>query len=114
MIHSKGHAFDQASVALVERVREQAMAFAQEDLEDPGMFYTFGAFTDHPVARLNQKRLALTLDELAERTTKGASLLDMGCAGGLYTAAFALAGYSAVGVDLAPEEIARGERFADD
>ena len=99
--------------AVVDRVLEEATAFAHENSGDPGMSHIFGYFTDHPVARLNRERLTLTLEEIAERASEGARLLDMGCGGGLFTTAFAAAGYRVAGVDLAPEEIARARRFAE-
>ncbi len=99
--------------AIVDRVLEEAKAFVHENSGDPGMSHTFGYFTDHPVARLNRERLTLTLEEVAERAPGGARLLDMGCGGGLFTAAFAASGYLTAGVDLAPEEIARAHRFAE-
>ena len=79
--------------AIVDRVLEEAKAFVHENSGDPGMSHTFGYFTDHPVARLNRERLTLTLEEVAERAPGGARLLDMGCGGGLFTAAFAASGY---------------------
>ncbi|MPZ70151.1 MAG: methyltransferase domain-containing protein [Actinobacteria bacterium] len=99
--------------AIVDRVLEEAKRFAHENSGDPGMSHTFGYFTDHPVARLNRERLSLTLTEIAERAPGGARLLDMGCGGGLFTAAFAASGFRTAGVDLAPEEIARAHRFAE-
>lgn len=99
--------------AIVDRVLEDAKAFAHENSGDPGMSHTFGYFTDHPVARLNRERLSLTLQEIAARAPAGARLLDMGCGGGLFTAAFAASGFHTAGVDLAPEEIARAHRFAE-
>ncbi len=99
--------------ALVDRVLDEAKKFAHENSGDPGMSHTFGYFTDHPVARLNRERLSLTLLEIAERVSSGARMLDMGCGGGLFTAAFASGGYRTAGVDLAPEEISRAHRFAE-
>lgn len=97
-------------------ILQAAQRFYARHRNQPEVRRTFGYFTHHPVAPLNQRRLRVLLEELDqerhERTEKRPlRILDLACGGGLITAAIASLGNRTLGVDLDPAEIRLAQLF---
>lgn len=111
-----GKTNDTAQAAeIVRKLTEQASAFLSHHSENPAAQMTFGYFTRHPVAPLNQKRLLhmlLKTQERARELNRPLRILDLACGGGIITSAMAAFGHRALGMDLSPEEIHLAQLFA--
>lgn len=95
----------------------QADAFFRLHKGEPSVEATFKYFTDHPVAPLNRKRLAMLLESVeqhADRAGRRLRVLDLACGGGLITCAIAQLGHRSLGLDLSPKEVGWAYRFAAD
>lgn len=101
----------------VKSVIQKANGFQQKYSNDPAIKNTFGYFTRHPVAPLNQRRLQL-LSEIAEQQSRelgrALRILDLGCGGGIISSSMALLGHQALGFDLCEQEIKMAKLFTEE
>lgn len=101
----------------VDEILRQAKPFFKLHEGEPSVEATFKYFTQHPVAPLNRKRLAMLLEKVeehADRAGRRLRVLDLACGGGLITCAIAQLGHQSLGLDLSPEEVGWASRFAAD
>lgn len=66
---------------------------------------SFGYFTSHPFARLNQKRLKAILERIETLAPRPSRVLDLACGAGIITHCVSDLGHRAVGLDADPREI---------
>lgn len=93
---------------------DSADRFLKEHRQDPAASLTFGYFTHHPVAPLNQIRLTYLLEETQKKAatlTRPLRVLDLACGGGIITNAIAQFGHRVLGLDLDPNEIRLAQLF---
>jgi 2-polyprenyl-3-methyl-5-hydroxy-6-metoxy-1,4-benzoquinol methylase len=96
-------------------ILKSAASFLKRHSHEKAIRQTFGYFTQHPIASLNQKRLRLILDRTEEQSRllkRPLRILDLACGGGLITCALAHFGHRVLGVDFNPEEIRLAKKFA--
>jgi 2-polyprenyl-3-methyl-5-hydroxy-6-metoxy-1,4-benzoquinol methylase len=99
----------------VDSTLRRAAAFLARHPSEKEVHRTYGYFTRHLVAPLNQKRLTLILSALSQRSEelgRPLKVLDLACGGGVITCAVATMGHRALGMDLSPEEIRLAKLFA--
>jgi 2-polyprenyl-3-methyl-5-hydroxy-6-metoxy-1,4-benzoquinol methylase len=102
-------------MATTDRVLQRAHSFLARHRGEPAVGDTFGYFTEHPLAALNQRRLGAILDVLvARREELGRPLrvLDLACGGGLISCAVAETGNTVLGLDSSAIEIELAQAFA--
>ena len=100
------------SCDITQKTLDRAKEFYFTHRELPGIDTSFKYFIDHPIAKLNRKRLALIVDKtrkVADVTKLHA--LDVACGGGILTLALNLAGLETLGVDLDQQEINLANTF---
>lgn len=101
---------------VLARVLSHAKVYAIKD-QSPSSQNTFGYFTRHPVAPINQRRLAQLLKLLGQEQPRQ-RVLDLACGAGLITSALALLSqytdshHRVIGADLNADEIELAKRFA--
>lgn len=66
---------------------------------------SFGYFTTHPFARLNQKRMRGILESIHALSERPTRILDLACGAGLLTHALADMGHRVVGIDQDAREL---------
>ena len=99
----------------LQRVLKSAQAFTDRHQSDPAISLTYRYFTQHPVARLNQKRLLMMLQTVSQRSAelkRPLRILDLACGGGLVTCALASMGHRTLGLDFNAAEIRMARLFA--
>lgn len=103
------------NIEIVKKMTQHAENFFKKHKTKQGVSQTFGYFTHHPVAPLNQKRLFLlleTLQEISKKQSGSLRILDLCCGGGLIACTLASSGHRVLGLDINPEEIALARLFA--
>ena len=98
----------------LEKSLATARVFLHEHANEKGIQDTYGYFTSHPVAGLNQKRLRLMLtlmEDRSENLKRPLRILDLACGGGLIACAAAAMNHNVLGMDLSAQEIHLAELF---
>ena len=101
--------------SVVGTVLGKANSFYRRHGADPAARSTFGYFTRHPVAPLNQRRLSMLAEVVHERSQemgRPLRVLDLACGGGLITCTIAALGHRALGIDLSEDELRMAGLFA--
>lgn len=93
----------------------RARAFYRQNKDLPSISPTFRYFTQHPVARLNKKRLRAILKIIAaqqDELHRPLRVMDLACGGGLVAASIASLDNRVLGMDQSREEIELAQKFA--
>ncbi|MDR3607052.1 MAG: class I SAM-dependent methyltransferase [Oligoflexia bacterium] len=101
--------------SVVKTVLGKAKSFHRRHGTDRAARSTFGYFTRHPVAPLNQRRLRMLADSAQERSQslgRPLRVLDLGCGGGVITCTIAALGHQTLGLDLSRDEVRMAKLFA--
>jgi 2-polyprenyl-3-methyl-5-hydroxy-6-metoxy-1,4-benzoquinol methylase len=104
-----------AAQETVKRTLQHAESFYRRHQAEKAVQTTFGYFTHHPVAPLNEMRLQALLDILEEHSQelrRPLRVLDLACGGGLIACAIAALGHKTLGLDLSCNEIEMAWSFA--